>query len=68
MVWRLLRCSPLGSSGYDPPAWPPKGLEVAYGEGSWAYAPQASVVVGAALLLYVIESLAVEVLHIFSMG
>eukprot|EP00983_Pelagomonas_calceolata_P046574 1140245-Pelagomonas_calceolata.AAC.1 len=20
-AWRLLRCSPLGSSGYDPPSW-----------------------------------------------
>ncbi|GKY94161.1 hypothetical protein MPSEU_000382200 [Mayamaea pseudoterrestris] len=22
-VWRLLRCSPLGGKGYDPPKWPP---------------------------------------------
>ena len=22
-AWRLLRCSPLGGKGYDPPRWPP---------------------------------------------
>ncbi|KAG7337547.1 hemolytic domain containing protein [Nitzschia inconspicua] len=22
-TWRLLRCSPLGGKGYDPPKWPP---------------------------------------------
>eukprot|EP00873_Tetraselmis_striata_P037341 jgi/Tetstr1/457605/TSEL_044172.t1 len=26
-AWRLLRCSPFGSRGYDPPKWPPPGLE-----------------------------------------
>lgn len=26
-AWRLLRCSPFGSSGYDPVRWPPPGLE-----------------------------------------
>jgi len=25
-AWRLLRCSPFGSQGYDPPKWPPPGL------------------------------------------
>ena len=25
-AWRLLRCNPFGSSGYDPVAWPPPGL------------------------------------------
>mmetsp|Transcript_9976 Transcript_9976/g.42115 ORF Transcript_9976/g.42115 Transcript_9976/m.42115 type:complete len:125 (+) Transcript_9976:309-683(+) len=23
MAWRILRCNPLGGSGYDPPRWPP---------------------------------------------
>jgi uncharacterized protein len=23
IVWRLLRCSPIGGKGYDPPKWPP---------------------------------------------
>lgn len=23
IAWRLLRCSPLGGKGYDPPKWPP---------------------------------------------
>ncbi|GMH41636.1 hypothetical protein BSKO_09546 [Bryopsis sp. KO-2023] len=26
-AWRLARCNPLGGSGYDPPKWPPPGLE-----------------------------------------
>lgn len=25
-AWRLLRCNPLGPSGFDPPIWPPPGL------------------------------------------
>eukprot|EP00548_Thalassiothrix_antarctica_P018282 CAMPEP_0194189678 /NCGR_PEP_ID=MMETSP0154-20130528/59815_1 /TAXON_ID=1049557 /ORGANISM="Thalassiothrix antarctica, Strain L6-D1" /LENGTH=199 /DNA_ID=CAMNT_0038910951 /DNA_START=12 /DNA_END=611 /DNA_ORIENTATION=+ len=29
--WRLLRCSPFGGRGYDPPKWPP----VAYNYGSY---------------------------------
>mmetsp|Transcript_5517 Transcript_5517/g.9037 ORF Transcript_5517/g.9037 Transcript_5517/m.9037 type:complete len:217 (+) Transcript_5517:11-661(+) len=24
-AWRILRCNPLGGSGYDPPQWPPPG-------------------------------------------
>ena len=43
-AWRLLRCSPLGTSGYDPPMWPPPGLGVLYGEGAWEYGPQVRVV------------------------
>jgi putative membrane protein insertion efficiency factor len=30
-AWRLLRCSPFGGKGYDPPKWPP----VAYTYSSW---------------------------------
>jgi putative membrane protein insertion efficiency factor len=30
-VWRILRCSPFGGRGYDPPKWPP----VAYNYGSY---------------------------------
>lgn len=30
-AWRLLRCSPIGGRGYDPPRWPP----VAYNYGSY---------------------------------
>ena len=30
-AWRLLRCSPFGGRGYDPPKWPP----VAYNYGSY---------------------------------
>jgi uncharacterized protein len=31
IAWRLLRCSPFGGKGYDPPRWPP----VSYTYGSW---------------------------------
>lgn len=30
-AWRLLRCSPFGGKGYDPPKWPP----VSYTYSSW---------------------------------
>ena len=30
-AWRLLRCSPVGGKGYDPPKWPP----VSYTYSSW---------------------------------
>ncbi len=30
-AWRILRCSPFGGKGYDPPKWPP----VAYTYGSY---------------------------------
>jgi putative membrane protein insertion efficiency factor len=31
IAWRLLRCSPVGGKGYDPPRWPP----VSFTYGSW---------------------------------
>mmetsp|Transcript_4526 Transcript_4526/g.7675 ORF Transcript_4526/g.7675 Transcript_4526/m.7675 type:complete len:202 (+) Transcript_4526:63-668(+) len=51
-AWRLLRCSPFGSSGYDPPQWPPPGLSRVYGEGSWQYAPEVTVALAVTLLTY----------------
>ena len=32
-IWRLARCAPWGNSGYDPPTWPPPGLELVFGGG-----------------------------------
>ncbi|GAQ78979.1 hypothetical protein KFL_000220105 [Klebsormidium nitens] len=26
-AWRLIRCNPLGTSGYDPPRWPPSDCQ-----------------------------------------
>ena len=26
-AWRILRCNPLGGSGYDPPRWPPSFIK-----------------------------------------
>jgi hypothetical protein len=63
-AWRILRCSPFGSSGYDPPAWPPVGLGLLYGDGSWEYAPQVTVVVGSALFVYVANALVQEIIAI----
>ena len=41
--WRLMRCNPWGGRGYDPPAWPPKGLESMYGQSdSFDVAPKVS--------------------------
>lgn len=31
IAWRLMRCSPFGGKGFDPPQWPP----VSYTHGSW---------------------------------
>lgn len=31
IAWRLMRCSPFGGKGFDPPRWPPVG----YTYGSW---------------------------------
>lgn len=32
-AWRILRCNPLGGSGFDPPRWPPPALGA--GSSSW---------------------------------
>ncbi|KAG1675904.1 hypothetical protein FOA52_001561 [Chlamydomonas sp. UWO 241] len=56
-AWRLLRCNPWGGRGYDPTAWPPVGLGAIYSEATEAFAPQVSVVLGAALLVYIVEGL-----------
>jgi putative membrane protein insertion efficiency factor len=30
IAWRLLRCSPIGGKGYDPPKWPPVSYTYSY--------------------------------------
>ncbi|GFH31035.1 uncharacterized protein HaLaN_29988, partial [Haematococcus lacustris] len=67
-AWRLLRCNPWGSSGYDPPTWPPPGLAAVFGEGSWEYAPHASVVLGAALASWLMAGLWHEVAAIVGLA
>ena len=32
-VWRVLRCNPLSEGGFDPPRWPPPGLDWLFGCG-----------------------------------
>ncbi|MEW5300026.1 MAG: hypothetical protein WDW36_002989 [Sanguina aurantia] len=55
MVWRVLRCNPWGSSGYDPPSWPPIGLGLLYDNVEWA--PQVSVVLFSIGGTYTLHSL-----------
>ncbi len=55
-----LYCRLPGGRGYDPPVWPPKGLEAIY---SAAYAPEVSVILGAALLVYLTDGLLRGVLY-----
>lgn len=52
-VWRLLRCNPWASFGYDPPRWPPVGLEAVY---QYPYTPEVSVLAGAWLFYYLIST------------
>ena len=49
-----------GGKGYDPPAWPPRGLELVYGDSSLEFAPQVTVVLGAALLAYFFDSMLLD--------
>ena len=60
-AWRLLRCNPWGGKGYDPPSWPPRGLELIYGAQDDTFmadvAPKATVILGSAAFIYLIESM-----------
>ncbi len=47
-----------GGRGYDPPQWPPKGLELVYGQ--FELAPQITVVVIATLFYLLVQDLAYE--------
>ena len=31
-TWRVLRCNPFSKGGFDPPQWPPIGLDWAFGQ------------------------------------
>lgn len=54
-------CRSAGSSGYDPPLWPPKGIEVLFAA---PYSPQAGVVVIALVGYYVLAGLWGELAYI----
>ena len=49
-------CCRSGSSGYDPPRWPPVGLEWVYRD-EFEYAPQVSVVLGALAFAWLVQGL-----------
>lgn len=53
-AWRLLRCNPWGGRGYDPPAWPPVGLEAAF--DSFAYSAEVACVVGGGLVAWLVQA------------
>ncbi|GAX79422.1 hypothetical protein CEUSTIGMA_g6863.t1 [Chlamydomonas eustigma] len=59
-AWRLMRCNPWGGKGFDPPSWPPKGLELVYRK-NWELAPQATVVLGSVVFIYLIDGLLKEI-------
>ncbi|KAG2449832.1 hypothetical protein HYH02_005355 [Chlamydomonas schloesseri] len=52
-AWRLMRCNPWGGRGYDPPAWPPVGLEGVY---VLPYTPEITVVAGVWLAWWFVTS------------
>ncbi|KAG2437882.1 hypothetical protein HXX76_005499 [Chlamydomonas incerta] len=52
-AWRLMRCNPWGGRGYDPPAWPPVGLEAVY---AVPYTPEITVVAGVWLAYWFVSS------------
>lgn len=53
-AWRLMRCNPWGGRGYDPPSWPPKGIEMLF---QAEYSPQVAVVLGAMLAAYLVNEM-----------
>ena len=34
-AWRIMRCTPFGGSGYDPPQWPPPGYRAGSNTKRW---------------------------------
>lgn len=57
-AWRIMRCNPLGGNGWDPPAWPPRGL-------GWLFQLERSAdvaaVVGTAGTLYLLNAIVQDI-------
>lgn len=56
-AWRLLRCSPFGSSGYDPPVWPPPGLGLMF---QYDGSADVAALLGSATVVFVLQQLWLE--------
>lgn len=56
-AWRLLRCAPWGQGGYDPVAWPPRGLEAVFRHDG---AAPVAVVLGAGVMVRLAHALLFE--------
>ena len=54
-------CTRAGSSGYDPPAWPPKGLAILYRDDGDT-ASQISVAVGSVVAVILVQQLVDSIL------